>query len=134
MQLDRPRRQRIGEKPDRRGVGRAIATPCSLRLARAEGEEEVNAGQFLLSNQRRRRCRQCGARAQLATQSRCCGEGGVVEVDPIARQRPADRSSSMMQELDRCRSIATRQRIGEKPVGAASVGHRHALLAPPRAR
>jgi hypothetical protein len=38
----------------------------------------------------RRLCRQSGARAELATQSQCCGEPGVVEGDPLARQRPVD--------------------------------------------
>ena len=51
------------------------------------------------------------------------GEPGVVEPDPLARQRPVDVDG----ERDR---LHLRQRIGEKEVGAAPVGPSHALLAP----
>src|SRR5712671_4625274 len=57
-------------------------------------------------------------------QSQGCGEPGVVEGDPIARQRLVDVDAA----VDRLRPASESQK--EIAVGAAPVGPSHALLAP----
>src|SRR5450432_3053004 len=86
-----PPRQRIGET-EKGNVGAAPVGPSHALLApssraRTWVTKLVNAGHFLLNYQRRRRCRQCGARAEPATQSQCCGEPGAEIGGAPARER-----------------------------------------------
>src|SRR5712671_5006670 len=64
------------------------------------------------------------AKKRVNAESQGCGDPGVVEGDPIARQRPVDVDAA----VDRLRPTSESQK--EKAVGAAPVGPSHALQAP----
>src|SRR5450631_3557692 len=119
-------------KTCRRGAGGAIARPAGSVLARADmGDETSQRGPFLLNYQRRRRCRQCGARAEPATQSQCCGEPGAVEGDPLARQRPVEVDAA----VDRLHPVSESAKQKKKNLSARRRWrHRTPCWLRPRAR
>ena len=95
------------------------------------GDETSQRGPFLLNYQRRRRCRQCGARAEPATQSQCCGEPGAVEGDPLARQRPVEVDAA----VDRLHPVSESAKQKKKNLSARRRwGHRTPCWLRPRAR
>src|SRR5450432_1297268 len=131
-----PPRQRIGETEKEKPVGAAAVGPSHALLApssraRTWVTKQVNAGHFLLNYQRRRRCRQCGARAESATQSQCCGEPGAVEGDPLARQRPVEVDAA----VDRLHPVSESAKHKKKNLSARRRwGHRTPCWLRPRAR